>query len=106
MTPVHWVLWRHKDKQINHEVLVYGVDGSPDMKKLLIDSDEVQGTAAQSPTMGAKAIKAAYKIVNYEQYEKSIVVPVTLITKNNISEYDISGGNNEKFRNEAYSVYS
>ena len=81
-----------KDKQINHEVLVYGVDGSPDMKKLLIDSDEVQGTAAQSPTtMGAKAIEAAYKIVNYEQYEKSIVVPVTLITKNNISEYDISG---------------
>ena len=68
------------------------MDGSPDMKKLLIDSDEVQGTAAQSPTtMGAKAIEAAYKIVNYEQYEKSIVVPVTLITKNNISEYDISG---------------
>ena len=81
-----------KDKQIDHEVLVYGVDGSPDMKKLLIDSDEVQGTAAQSPTtMGAKAIEAAYKIVNDEQYEKSIVVPVTLITKNNISEYDISG---------------
>lgn len=80
-----------KDKQINHKVLVYGVDGSPDMKKLLIDSDEVQGTAAQSPTtMGAKAIEAAYEIVNNKQYEKSIVVPVTLITKNNISEYDIS----------------
>jgi len=80
-----------KDKQINHKVLVYGVDGSPDMKKLLIDSDEVQGTAAQSPTtIGAKAIEAAYEIVNNEQYEKAIVVPVTLITKNNISEYDIS----------------
>ncbi|CZQ95554.1 sugar ABC transporter substrate-binding protein [Trichococcus collinsii] len=81
-----------KDKQIDHKVLVYGVDGSPDMKKLLIDSDEVQGTASQSPTtMGAKAVEAAYKIVNDEQYEKSIVVPVTLITKDNISEYDISG---------------
>lgn len=81
-----------KDKQIDHKVLVYGVDGSPDMKKLLIDSDEVQGTASQSPTtMGAKAIEAAYKIVNNEPYEKSMVVPVALITKNNISEYDVSG---------------
>ncbi|CZR04100.1 sugar ABC transporter substrate-binding protein [Trichococcus ilyis] len=80
-----------KDKQIAHKVLVYGVDGSPDMKKLLIDSNEVQGTAAQSPsTMGAKAIEAAYAIVNEQAHEKSIVVPVALITKNNIGEYDIS----------------
>ncbi|PTQ85439.1 ribose transport system substrate-binding protein [Trichococcus patagoniensis] len=81
-----------KDKQINHKVLVYGVDGSPDMKKLLIDSDEVQGTASQSPiTMGAKAIEAAYQIVDDEEYEKSIVVPVALITKDNSSEFDVLG---------------
>jgi ribose transport system substrate-binding protein len=80
-----------KDKQIDHKVLVYGVDGSPDMKKLLIDSDEVQGTAAQSPsTMGAKAIEAAYAIVNGEAHEKLIVVPITLITKDSIGDYDIS----------------
>lgn len=81
-----------QEASVPQQVYVYGVDGSPDAKKILNNSQEIQGTASQSPIlMGQKAIEIAYKIKNNKSYDSSIVVPVTLITKENINEYDVSG---------------
>ena len=72
-------------------VLVYGVDGSPEIKAF-IKSGEVTGTGAQSPiNIGKKAAEVAYKILNGESYEKNISVETSLIDKNNVDQYGTEG---------------
>ncbi|MDD3413749.1 MAG: substrate-binding domain-containing protein [Lachnospiraceae bacterium] len=64
-------------------------DGSPDGKKL-IQSSAMMATAAQFPTeMGMRAVESLYKILNGEDCEKSILVPVKLITRYTITSYDL-----------------
>ena len=49
------------------------------------------GTSAQFPKkIGAQAIKSAYQILNGEEVDANVVIPVEMITKNNIEEFDIS----------------
>lgn len=80
-----------EESQMN-DVLVYGVDGSPDMKRLIKSSQNAQATASQSPTsMGKEAILTVYKIENHEEYEKEIIIPVSMIEKANIDDYALSG---------------
>ncbi len=68
-------------------VMIYGVDGSPDAKKLIKDGYMV-GSAAQSPRhIGEKAADSAYKMLAGEKLEKDIKVPVSLVTQDNIDEY-------------------
>jgi len=77
----------HKTK----DTLVYGVDGTPDCKNL-INNESMSGTSAQYPILfGEKAIEIGYRILDHEQIEKEIIVPVTLITKDNINEFNIAG---------------
>lgn len=72
-------------------VLVYGVDGSPNFKKL-IEKGDGTATAAQSPiTVGKETFKAAYKAVKGEPVQKKIDVPTFLITKENLKEYGVDG---------------
>ncbi|CCG58089.1 periplasmic binding protein/LacI transcriptional regulator [Brachyspira pilosicoli WesB] len=72
-------------------VLVYGVDGSPEIKAF-IKSGEVTGTGAQSPiNIGKKAAEVAYKILNGEPYEKNISVETSLIDQNNVDQYGTEG---------------
>lgn len=80
-----------EESHLDH-VLVYGVDGSPDMKKLISSSDSAMATASQSPIqMGKEAIQAVYRIENKKSCEKEVIIPVSMIEKNNINEYAISG---------------
>lgn len=75
-----------------NNVFVYGVDGSPDMKKLISSSNNAQATASQSPiSMGQEAINIVYKMKNQEKYEKQIIIPVAMIEKSNIDHYSLSG---------------
>jgi ribose transport system substrate-binding protein len=72
-------------------VLIYGVDGSPDAKKL-IKEGKITATAAQSPkTIGKTAAETMYKILNGQQVEKNILVPVFLIDKTNVDKYGVDG---------------
>ncbi|NLL37506.1 MAG: sugar ABC transporter substrate-binding protein [Fretibacterium sp.] len=72
-------------------VLVYGVDGSPDAKKL-IAAGKMTGTAAQSPnSIGSETIKAAYTILEREEVKKNIVIPTFLIDKDNVNRYGTDG---------------
>lgn len=72
-------------------VLIYGVDGAPDAKKM-IKEGKMEGTAAQSPKgIGKTAAEVAYKILAGEKVEKEILVPVTLITKENVDQFGTDG---------------
>ncbi len=73
------------------DVLIYGVDGAPDAKKMVKDG-KLTGTAAQSPKgIGKTAAETAYKILAGETVDKTILVPVTLITKDNVDQFGTDG---------------
>lgn len=72
-------------------VLVYGIDGSPDVKEL-INKGLIRATAGQSPIkMGQLAYQKAQALLVGEKVEKEIVVPVELINAENIVNYDLVG---------------
>ncbi len=78
---------RHVDKKI----LIYGVDGSPD-GKMMIKEGYLEGTSAQQPSViGTIAAEVAYDYLNKEEVKENIVVPVTLITKDNLDDFTIDG---------------
>lgn len=68
---------------------VYGVDASPD-SKALIKEGMMQASAAQFPSeIGKIAADMVYKLLNGESVEKRILVPVKLITQENVEEFGI-----------------
>ena len=72
-------------------VLIYGVDGSPDAKKM-IKEGLMTGTAAQSPiNIGKIGVEMAYKVLAGEKVEKHVPVPVQLITAENVDEFGVDG---------------
>ena len=73
------------------DVLQYSVDGSPEVKTLIKNQPGQMVTAGQSPiTMGDIAIQKGYEILSHKPVEKKILVPVTLIKKENIDNFDTS----------------
>ncbi|MGT2907727.1 substrate-binding domain-containing protein [Streptococcus dentiloxodontae] len=77
---------------LTNHILVYGIDGSPNMKSLLATTTDVQATVAQSPhSIGQEAIKSAYQLTKGQSCRAKIVIPVELITKDTIGQYDVTG---------------
>lgn len=65
-------------------VLVYGVDGSPDAKRL-IAKKEMTGTVAQYPKrIGQKAVDIAYSYLNGRTISKHYTVQVTMLDDSDI----------------------
>lgn len=80
------------ENQDKKDVLVYGIDGTPDLKSLISKSDMIAGTVAQSPiSLGKIAVEQMYKVIVGEKVESLIKIPVTLMNKDNISHYDVKG---------------
>lgn len=75
------------------QVVIYGVDGSPDIKKELKKAGgQIAGTAAQSPiSMGKTAARTAVNMLNGEDYEKEIYEEVFMIDKDNVDMYGVDG---------------
>lgn len=75
------------------EILIYGVDGSPEVKKKLAENNQnLVGTGAQSPiNIGKKAVETALAILNGEDYEKEIYEETFLITRENVELYGTDG---------------
>ena len=76
-----------------HELLgtigIYGVDASPDAKHL-IDEGKMQASAAQFPSrIGEEAADAMYSLLNGEEIETYITVPVELVTKENVEQFHV-----------------
>lgn len=73
-------------------ILVYGVDGTPDLKSLIKQSPLIAGTAAQFPLkFGKLAAKNMYYIIQGKEVSRTIEVPVSLITKDNIDSCNLKG---------------
>lgn len=71
-------------------VLVYGIDGSPEGKKLIREG-MMTGSAAQSPKqMANTAISSAYAVLQGKKVPKKKTISVYMITKKNIEKTDIS----------------
>ena len=71
--------------------MIYGVDGSPDVKALL-GSTMMEGTGAQSPmTIGKTIAETAYAWLNGEEVEEYIPIETFLITADNVAEYGTDG---------------
>lgn len=74
------------------DIIVYGVDGTPDLKSLIKQGPLIAGTAAQSPLkFGELSAKKMYDILQGKDIPKVIEVPVTMITKDNIDSYSVKG---------------
>ena len=77
---------------IENSILIYGVDGAPDMKNLLATTDDVTATVAQSPlAMGHKAAQLALNVSKGKSVPSRVVIPVMLMTKKSIGDYDLKG---------------
>lgn len=75
----------------DENILVYGIDGSPDFKAMLAEG-YVTGTSCQSPkNLGRTAGETAYAYLNGENVPKYRALPSKLITKENLYEYEING---------------
>ena len=71
--------------------LIYGVDGSPDVKTLLKDTI-LEGTGAQSPiTIGKTIAETAYAWLDGEEVEAYIPIETFLVTADNVDDYGTDG---------------
>lgn len=75
---------------LRSEFFIMGVDGSPDAEEALKQRDSLfVGTPAQDPqVMAAEAVKVGYDILQGKPApEKQVLIPVTLINRDNINDY-------------------
>lgn len=73
------------------DVLVYGVDGTPDTKRL-IHEHRMRATVAQSPkTMGKRMAEVIHMYFQGKTIPSSEVERVFLITEENIDQYSLEG---------------
>lgn len=78
-------------KRVDKDIMIYGIDGSPD-GKTMIKQGFLEGTSAQFPIeIGAIAAETAYDYLHGEEIKKNITIPVQLITQNNLVDYDVDG---------------
>ena len=81
-----------KDQGVAEKIYIYGVDGSPDIKNFLGNTNDIQGTVAQSPVqMGRKVAEVIELLREKKSCDRQYLIPVRLINKDNISEYTITG---------------
>ena len=73
--------------------LIYGIDGSPDIKKELASGISlIEGTGAQSPVaIAQKAVEIMYNHVEGKTVEKEYPVDTFLITADNVNDYGTDG---------------
>jgi ribose transport system substrate-binding protein len=79
--------------QKNHKsrIMIYGVDGSPDAKNM-IKEGLLEGTSMQRPIkIGTTAVKIAYDYLSGKKVPQKITIPVTMVTKDNLGDFDING---------------
>ncbi len=73
------------------KALIYGVDGSPDIKALIAEG-KVTGSGAQSPmTIGKTIAELYYKWLAGEEIEARYPIETFMINSDNIAEYNNGG---------------
>lgn len=80
-----------QQKNKDYNVLIYGVDGSPDAK-MMIQEGYIEGSASQSPkTMGITAAEIAYDYLRGDTVDKHVKIPGPLISLENLDQFEIHG---------------
>jgi ribose transport system substrate-binding protein len=76
----------------NDGILVYGIDGAPNAKRMIKDG-KMAGTGAQSPIgIGKKSAEIALQVLNgATNIEKDIPITTFIINKENVDQFDIDG---------------
>ena len=78
-------------ENLSDRFLVYSVDGSPE-GKAMVSSGFLTATCAQFPSRVAEeAVKQAYAAINGGCERKEVIVPVELLTEENVDQYGIDG---------------
>lgn len=73
-----------------NDIVIYGVDGNPDFMGYVADGSATGSSAQQPSVVGRNAVDTALAYIAGETVEPEIVVPVTLITVDNIANFDVS----------------
>lgn len=77
------------EKQLLDQVGVYGIDASPDSKSLIYEG-MMKASAAQYPSeIGNEAAEVIYRLLEHKKVEKKILIPVELVTQDNVEEFEI-----------------
>src|SRR5699024_880179 len=77
---------------LHNRITAYGIEGSTNMEHILLSNRNAEAPVPQSPIkLDQKSIQVCYKLVKGKKVSKDVVVPVFLLTKKNINDYDISG---------------
>ena len=72
-------------------VLVYGVDGAPDAKRMIVDGT-MTGTGAQSPIgIGRDTARVALDILAGRSVPAEVVIPTFIINQENVNQFNIDG---------------
>lgn len=75
------------------DILVYGVDGSPEVKTELTKPDtQIMGTSSQSPiNIGKKAVETGIAVLEGKEYDKTTYEDTFFINKDNVEMYGTNG---------------
>ena len=76
---------------LSDRFLTYSVDGSPE-GKAMVSSGFITATCAQFPSrIAEEAVKQAYAAIDGGCEQNEVIVPVELLTAENVSQYGIDG---------------
>ena len=76
---------------LSDQFLTYSVDGSPE-GKAMVSSGFLTATCAQFPSrIAEEAVKQAYAAISGGCEHKEVIVPVELVTAENVDQYGIDG---------------
>ena len=80
-----------EERHLMERTLVYGVDGAPEAKNMIFEG-VMTATVAQSPIqIGQTTAQVIYQILSGQAYESEIIVPVELITEENVEQFGSDG---------------
>ena len=78
-----------ESRSLLDKVDIYGVDASPDAKQLIYEG-KMKASVAQFPTkIGEEAGNAIYDLLEGKEVNFHISVPVVLVTKENVEQYNV-----------------
>ena len=78
-----------ESRSLLDKVDIYGVDASPDAKQLIYEG-KMKASVAQFPTrIGEEAGNAIYDLLEGKEVRAHISVPVVLVTRENVEQYNV-----------------
>ena len=78
-----------ESKDLLDKVDIYGIDASPDAKQLIYEGKMVASVAQFPSRIGEEAANAIYDLLEGREVKSYISVPVELVTRENVEQYNV-----------------